>query len=391
MSTTSTVQMFYAGNFADMDTFEGNQTNEQPGNVLGTYDDLTITTITSVSEVDVDDDGVIYDDEFGTGDYLSYDTGGGTVNSALDSTSLYNADILLGDGSTMSVPVLVLQTANGDVFISEFPANPLDGLAIQSISLVSLNTSDASGINRGVSDVQGATIVCFATGTKIATQHGERSVETLKVGDKVMTLDHGLQPIRWIHFHDCPLDGVERSAKPLLIAAGSLGKGVPKQDLIVSPQHRIFVGGAGQLGTDFDDEALVPAKSMTALTGVRHMAGKRHITWVHFACDRHEVVSANGCLTESLLLLPMVLKGLTWQERRDLKAIFGSKTSENGSLNGPAARKCLPVQAVRKALDVSRSMKRGRKIRGQGQTYQHPGKFGFVASTAGKVNLQAHA
>ncbi len=205
MPTTSTVQMFYAGNFADMDTFEGNQTNEQPDNVLGTYDDLAIT---SVSEVDVDDDGVIYDDEYGTGDYLSYDPGGGTVNSALDSSSLYNADILLGDGSTMSVPVLVLQTANGDVFISEFPGNPLDGLAIQSISLVSLNTSDASGINLGASDVQGATIVCFATGTKIATQHGEMPVKTLKVGDMVMTLDHGLQPIRWIHFHDCPLDGV---------------------------------------------------------------------------------------------------------------------------------------------------------------------------------------
>ncbi|MDO7707654.1 MAG: hypothetical protein MUQ12_10955, partial [Loktanella sp.] len=101
MSTTSTVQMFYAGNFADMDTFEGNQTNEQPDYVLGTHDDLVVT---SVSEVDVDEDGVIYDDEYGTGDYLRYDLGTGTATTALDSTSLYNADILLGDGSIMSVP-----------------------------------------------------------------------------------------------------------------------------------------------------------------------------------------------------------------------------------------------------------------------------------------------
>jgi hypothetical protein len=111
MSTTSTVQMFYAGNFADMDTFEGNQTNEQPDYVLGTHDDLVVT---SVSEVDVDEDGVIYDDEYGTGDYLRYDLGTGTATTALDSTSLYNADILLGDGSTMSVPVLVIQAANGE-------------------------------------------------------------------------------------------------------------------------------------------------------------------------------------------------------------------------------------------------------------------------------------
>ena len=111
MSTTSTVQMFYAGNFADMDTFEGNQTNEQPDYVLGTHDDLVVT---SVSEVDVDEDGVIYDDEYGTGDYLRYDLGTGTATTALDSTSLYNADILLRDGSTMSVPVLVIQAANGE-------------------------------------------------------------------------------------------------------------------------------------------------------------------------------------------------------------------------------------------------------------------------------------
>ncbi|MDO7729228.1 MAG: hypothetical protein MUQ13_08075 [Loktanella sp.] len=111
MSTTSTVQMFYAGNFADMDTFEGNQTNEQPDYVLGTHDDLVVT---SVSEVDVDEDGVIYDDEYGTGDYLRYDLGTGTATTALDSTSLYNADILLGDGSIMSVPVLVIQAANGE-------------------------------------------------------------------------------------------------------------------------------------------------------------------------------------------------------------------------------------------------------------------------------------
>ncbi|MDO7632049.1 MAG: hypothetical protein MUQ84_14090 [Loktanella sp.] len=111
MSTTSTVQMFYAGNFADMDTFEGNQTNEQPDYVLGTHDDLVVT---SVSEVDLDEDGVIYDDEYGTGDYLRYDLGTGTATTALDSTSLYNADILLGDGSTMSVPVLVIQAANGE-------------------------------------------------------------------------------------------------------------------------------------------------------------------------------------------------------------------------------------------------------------------------------------
>lgn len=93
---------------------------------------------------------------------------------------------------------------------------------------MSLNTSNASGINAGASNVQGATIVRFALGTLIATRSGEVAVETLVVGDLVMTLDHGLQPIQWIRFHDCPLDGVEQSRKPMLFAAGSLGEGVPE-------------------------------------------------------------------------------------------------------------------------------------------------------------------
>ena len=385
MSTTSTVQMFYAGNFADMDTFEGNQTNEQPGYVLGTYDDLVIT---AVSEVDVDDDNVIYDNEYATGDYLRYDVGGGTVSTALDSTSLYNANILLGDGSTMSVPVLVIQAANGDVFISEYPANPLDGLAIQSISVLSLNTSDAAGLNRGASNMQNATIVCFALGTLIATQCGEVSVETLKVGDMVMTLDHGLQPIRWIHFHECPLDGVERSAKPMLIAAGSIRQGVPSRDLIVSPNHRILVGGAGQLAMDFDDEALVAAKALTSLSGVRHMAGKRHITWVHFACDRHEVVIANGCLTESLLLGPMVMQSLNAKERRDVEAIFGARTAATEALNGPPARVCLPFQQVQRALKSRRRKRAARHIPQQGAGCLD--KAWTVADRAGKVTVRPY-
>ena len=164
MTTISTVEMFYIGNFADMDTDESDWDNENPNVVLGTHDDLAITEVT---EVDVNDDGVINDDEYGTGDYLSYDTGSGVTNVNLDSSSLYNADILLGDGSTMSVRVLVIQAANGDVFISEFPAEPLDGLSIQSISLVSLDTSEAAGINAGASDVQNASVVCYAAGTMI--------------------------------------------------------------------------------------------------------------------------------------------------------------------------------------------------------------------------------
>ena len=347
MTTTSTVTMFYIGNYADMDTDETDSDNENPNVVLGNHDALVFV---DVSEVDVNDDGLIHDDENGTGDYLSYDTGSGTYIVALDSSSLYNADILLGDGSTMSVPVLVIQSANGDVFISEYPANPLDGLAIQSISLVSLKTSNATGINAGASDVQNATIVCYGAGTLIATPNGEVPVEKLQPGDMVITLDHGGQPVRWIHSDHHPLEEAERDAKPILILANALGAGLPKEDLIVSPQHRILVGGGGQLDGWFKTESFAPAKSLTSLPRIRHMNGKKRITWYHFACDRHEVVLANGCLSESLLLGPMVVNGLTAEERHDLASIFGVAPTPDAALNGPSARVCQKVGDVRRHI-----------------------------------------
>ena len=123
---------------------------------------------------------------------------------------------------------------------------------------------------------------CYAPGTLIDTPEGPRAVETLQPGDLVNTLDHGAQPIRWTRSGEHPLENLEVEDKPVLIGAGALGNGRPAQDLIVSPQHRIFVGGRGQLGGWFKTENFVPAKSLTVLQGIRHMKGKQHHHVVSF-------------------------------------------------------------------------------------------------------------
>lgn len=347
MATIYDVQMFYIGNFADMDTDEGNTDNEDPDVVLGTHDDLQYVEI---RQFDVDDDGVIYDDELGTGDYLSYDLGSGTTDVSLDSSSLYDAEILLGDGSIMEVPVLVLQADNGDVFISEYPASSLDGLSIQSINLVEVNTSDAAGIYAGASDVQNASVVCYGAGMMIDTPQGPRRVEDVQPGDFVTTLDHGAQEVLWVRAADYPLDSLPCDNRPVLIRADALGPARPRQDLIVSPQHRILVGTSDQLGWMSTQEAFAPAKALTELPKVRFMQGKSKITFVHFACARHEVVVANGCLSESLLLGHMVLNGLTPEERETLNTEFRPSSVTYPSLNGPPARTCLTVGEVKRRI-----------------------------------------
>lgn len=351
MTTQMTVNMFYAGNFADMDTDETDWDSENPSIILQTFDALVITEVT---EVDTDDDDVISDDEAGKSDYVQYDAGAGPQSAALDSTAMYNADVLLGDGTTMSIPVLVVQTTNGDVFISEYPTDPLDGLSIQSITLTSEISSSASGINQGVSNVQNAKIVCFAEGTLIATSKGQVAVETLRAGDVVLTLDHGPQIIRWTRSDPQTIDRSEHGTAPVLIAAGALGAGFPATDLIVSPQHRVFVGGHGHLQDFFDGEAFVPAKALTSLPKIRFMKGKSEITWVHLACDNHEVVLANGALTETLLLGPMVVNGLTMLEKIAVTQIFGLPKVADAPLNGNAARPCMTVKQAKGLINQAR-------------------------------------
>jgi hypothetical protein len=347
LPSTTDVTYLYIGNFAEMDTDEGDFDNENPNVVLGVHDSLALIVVT---QTDQNDDDLIYDDELASGDTLTYDTGGGGVTVSQDSTAVYNADVLLGDGSTVTMQVIVIQAANGDTFVTEISPGSLDNQAIQSIELLSQDSSNYSGVSEGGNSIDNATIVCYAPGTLITTAQGEVVVEALKPGDLVKTQDHGFQPIRWTNQSDCPLDGTPDDAKPVLLRAGALGPNRPAQDLIVSPNHRILVGGDAQLQNRFATEAFAPAKALTSLPGIRFMRGKKQMTWVHFACDRHEVVSANGCQSESLLLGPMVLAGLSRTKRRTLAKLFLKTPDPKTPLNGPPARDCLTVGATRRHL-----------------------------------------
>ena len=223
------------------------------------------------------------------------------------------------------------------------------------------STNVGSGLDSIQSDDGGATYfaqsnsnkgsipACYAPGTVIDTCQGPRRIEDLREGDQIWTADNGAQTIRWIWRGTIALDHVGETGFPVLIKAGALAPGVPHADLIVSPQHRILVGGSGQLGDHFEDEVFVPSKSLTNLPGIRFLRGRKSMHWVHFSCDRHEVVRANKCWSESLYLGPMVMRKLP----RNLRAKVGAEhqgTPSLDALNGPLARRCLTVGQAERAL-----------------------------------------
>ncbi|TNE94556.1 Hint domain-containing protein [Thioclava sp. L04-15] len=155
-------------------------------------------------------------------------------------------------------------------------------------------------------------VPCFTPGTQIETPDGPRPVESLRVGDTVLTLDHGAQPLRWIarrHLNAGDID-LRPELCPIRIAAGALGPGRPAQDLVVSPQHRILLRSRIVERMTTEPEVLIAARHLTALPGISVLRDACEPAYIHVLFDRHEVVIANGTEAETLLLGPEVTRTL---------------------------------------------------------------------------------
>ncbi|MEL6511822.1 MAG: Hint domain-containing protein [Pseudomonadota bacterium] len=140
--------------------------------------------------------------------------------------------------------------------------------------------------------IENVTIACFAAGTRLLTPLGMIDVAKLSVGDAVMTLDHGAQPIRWIGERTVIGTG---SFAPVCIQAGRLGN---DRDLLLSPQHRILLSG-WQCELLFDTHEVLCA-AIHLCDGDRiYRAPCPTLQYFHVMFDRHEIVFAEGARTES--------------------------------------------------------------------------------------------
>lgn len=294
-----------------------------------------------------------YTGTFGGHDVYVVDQATPGFDSGGDSMGTFYADdavaLVDGDGNVLQF----MSWEGNTVTATEGPANGTtsNDEGTQTDSLQSDN-GGSSYYAQSTSN-KGTIPACYAPGTLIETPEGPRRVETLRVGDEIWTADDGSQTIRWIWDGTTSLEDMDDDGFPVLIQAGSFGVGLPHNDLIVSPQHRILLGGDGALSELFKQEVFVPAKALTMLSGVRFMRGKRAARWLHFSCDRHSVVRANGCLSESLLIGPMVLRNLPHPSRKRLRRLYGQSQASD-VLNGPLARVCLTVGEAKRCLSLGR-------------------------------------
>ncbi|MDO5658808.1 MAG: Hint domain-containing protein [Paracoccus sp. (in: a-proteobacteria)] len=167
-------------------------------------------------------------------------------------------------------------------------------------------------------------IICFAAGTMIETVTGAVAVEDLREGDLVVTRDNGLQRLRWIGSNAMSAGrlAASPSMQPIRIRRHALGKNVPSQDLLVSPQHRVLVRSKIAQKMFGTDEILVAAKQLLQVEGIDIASDLSEVTYYHFLFDRHEIVISNGAETESLYTGPEALKTVGAAALDEIFAIF---------------------------------------------------------------------
>lgn len=141
--------------------------------------------------------------------------------------------------------------------------------------------------------------VCFADGTRIATPGGAVPVEALAEGDLVLSSEGTANDILWIGRQKLEFRGMNDPYKPVLITAGALGAGMPKRNLVVSPQHRIALAGPVVERAFGTAPVFLAAKALCALPGVRVMRGKRAVTYHSILLRRHGTIMAEEIATES--------------------------------------------------------------------------------------------
>ncbi len=230
-------------------------------------------------------------------------------------------------------------TGAGPLTVTYADDNPENGF----VSFLDADGIETGRLNfRNIENVITDGPICFTPGTLIATPKGEVPVESLKPGDKIITRDNGIQEIRW--FGTKHLDWATLCAnphmKPVLIRKGSLGNGLPEEDMLVSPNHRMLVANDRTALYFEEHEVLVAAKHLVGARGI-HAVDSAGTTYIHFMFDSHEVVLANGAWTESFQPGDFSLKGLGNAQRNEIFELFPDLRTEAGVGAYGAARKTL--------------------------------------------------
>jgi hypothetical protein len=133
---------------------------------------------------------------------------------------------------------------------------------------------------------------CYCPGTLIRTPCGNNRIEKLQIGDEVMTASGVARPIKWIGRRSYSGRFVigRKDILPVCIKAGALTDNVPKRNLWISPNHAMYL-----------DSVLIEAKDLTNGVSIAQAERVEQVEYFPIELETHDVIIAEGALSESYI------------------------------------------------------------------------------------------
>lgn len=168
-----------------------------------------------------------------------------------------------------------------------------------------------------------ATCASFTHNTLITLANGiQKPIQDLNVGDRALTRDNGAREIKWIGTQTLRASG---AFAPIIIKKGTLNN---ENDLVVSPNHRVFIYQRKDRMNAGRAEILIKAKLLVNGTSVIQSDGG-FVDYYQLLFDTHEIIYAEGIAVESMFLHPQIKPYLP----NDVQARMPSQSQSQSSQN----------------------------------------------------------
>jgi hypothetical protein len=262
-------------------------------------------------------------------------------SGSLTITAINGIPVSAGSLITLDSGVVIQVNGDGTITLISGPGDTPGDISFN----YEISNGSGPGAVTDVGLVSGELLPCFVSGARIETARGPVPVEDVVVGDMVLTLDEGFQPVRWCGARQVASRGAFGAVH---IPAGTFGTHGP---LAVSPQHRLFLTGWRAELYCGEGEVLVKAMHLVRSGRLHQDQSGQSVSYHHLLFDRHQIICAEGLWSESYHPGPAALAGHDSETLAELLALFPELSTDPEQGYGPSARPEATAQSA--ALLVS--------------------------------------
>lgn len=182
--------------------------------------------------------------------------------------------------------LFVAEDYDGSGIVSVFALFPSADIDFAGLSPINLDTD----LN---TDPLYPSMYCFAEGTLIETPTGPRKVETLAIGDPLLTAEGKTVPVKWLGQQTIRKFLNGNRIQPVRIRAGALGDGLPRRDLTVTGEHGIVIDGLVINAAALVNNSTIDWVPLDEIGD--------SVTYYHVETEEHDVILAEGAPAETFI------------------------------------------------------------------------------------------